>query len=268
MTQKTLQHYLQQVDDAFQNAILPVIRELSSDPVLSPYVSWQEEYFRDNRYRNAHFLKLMDEVLKPGMDVVEVGAAPFHLTWILKHTYQVNIRALDLLPEPAVKFVQKLGLEVLSCDIEREDIPLEDASVDVILFAEVLEHLRWNPLRAFREFHRILRDEGILVLTTPNLYSARRILRYFLGRGVSDGGVIQEFEKVERSGFVGHVSTYCRKDVRDFLEYGGFQPIRWKFQAYQPDKPWWLRLFYRVFPGFRPSMIVIAQKVSPSSRKA
>ena len=47
--------------------------------------------------------------------------------------------------------------------------PLEDASIDLLLSVEMVEHLFDEQLLpTFREFHRVLRPGGTLVVTTPN----------------------------------------------------------------------------------------------------
>ncbi|MFH1057888.1 MAG: methyltransferase domain-containing protein [Pseudomonadota bacterium] len=46
------------------------------------------------------------------------------------------------------------------------DIPIACNSVDAILCTEVLEHIT-DPILAIREFHRILRDDGIIIITSP-----------------------------------------------------------------------------------------------------
>lgn len=51
-----------------------------------------------------------------------------------------------------------------------DDIPLPTQSVDVILLAEVLEHLE-NPERALAEMARLLKANGHMVLTMPFLNS-------------------------------------------------------------------------------------------------
>ncbi len=50
------------------------------------------------------------------------------------------------------------------CDII--DIPVEDKEFDAILCSEVLEHLQ-NPELAIKEFSRIIKDGGTLILTAP-----------------------------------------------------------------------------------------------------
>lgn len=48
-----------------------------------------------------------------------------------------------------------------------ESIPLQSGSVDLVLCRYVVEHLPY-PLGVFREFFRVLRDGGRIVLLTPN----------------------------------------------------------------------------------------------------
>jgi ubiquinone/menaquinone biosynthesis C-methylase UbiE len=58
------------------------------------------------------------------------------------------------------------------CDSERIvgsvlDIPFPDESFDVIISTEVIEHTP-DPKKAVQEMHRVLKKDGILILTVPN----------------------------------------------------------------------------------------------------
>lgn len=50
-----------------------------------------------------------------------------------------------------------------------EDVPFENFSFDIILMAEVLEHLE-NPSSSLQEAYRLLKKNGSLVITMPFLY--------------------------------------------------------------------------------------------------
>lgn len=96
---------------------------------------------------------------------------------------------------PLSKFMQDLGWEVHSADIDRgnfflEDIPFsevnlnrklpyEDGSFDAIVCANGLHRL-FNPGGAISEFYRILKPGGVLYLNVNNYSSFERRLRYFL----------------------------------------------------------------------------------------
>ncbi|MGD0886014.1 MAG: class I SAM-dependent methyltransferase [Thermodesulfovibrionales bacterium] len=58
------------------------------------------------------------------------------------------------------------------CDTQRIvgsvlDIPFEKEYFDVVLSTEVIEHTP-DPKKAIHEMHRVLRREGVLILTVPN----------------------------------------------------------------------------------------------------
>lgn len=60
-----------------------------------------------------------------------------------------------------------------------EDLPYENASFDYVACLEGLEHLE-NYHHTLREFHRILKPGGKLVVSTPNPLNVKSRLRYLL----------------------------------------------------------------------------------------
>jgi ubiquinone/menaquinone biosynthesis C-methylase UbiE len=55
-----------------------------------------------------------------------------------------------------------------SADLSWDRMPWNDASFDIITGWEVIEHLE-NPPHFLREMHRLLKPEGLLILSTPNV---------------------------------------------------------------------------------------------------
>jgi len=53
------------------------------------------------------------------------------------------------------------------------EIPLNVASVDVVIFSHVLEHLD-DPRRAMKEILRVLKPAGILIIIVPTIKGFRR----------------------------------------------------------------------------------------------
>ena len=53
-------------------------------------------------------------------------------------------------------------------DIEKIDLPYNESSFDCILFADVLEHLV-DPLSALLKVHHLLKEDGVVVASIPNV---------------------------------------------------------------------------------------------------
>lgn len=90
--------------------------------------------------------------------------------------------------------IGKAGLDVTGLDIDapgdavdfefrRADLsaalPLPDAAFDGVISVEGIEHLE-RPFEFVRECHRVLRDDGLLIMTTPNISSLRSRWRWLL----------------------------------------------------------------------------------------
>ena len=78
-----------------------------------------------------------------------------------------RVKAYDLFPE----FFDVEGLTCEAADLQKR-LPIEDATADIVLFQEGIEHLP-DQLAALRELNRILKPGGSLILTTPSISHLR-----------------------------------------------------------------------------------------------
>lgn len=85
-----------------------------------------------------------------------------------------NVISLDLFPE----FMKLKGFSARYGDLS-EPLDLEDNSVDYIVCQEGIEHIP-SQMNVLKEFNRILKKDGILIITTPNASHIRaRISDFF-----------------------------------------------------------------------------------------
>ncbi len=70
---------------------------------------------------------------------------------------------------PSVELTRSAGFEAHVADVSKT-LPFSDGEFDVVVFGEVIEHLV-DPDAALVEISRVLKPDGTLVLTTPNLAS-------------------------------------------------------------------------------------------------
>jgi SAM-dependent methyltransferase len=69
----------------------------------------------------------------------------------------------------------------LILDVEKEEIPIPDASIDVVLMMEILEHFGLDPMHALAEANRVLRLGGLIIISTPNASSRDALWRIARG---------------------------------------------------------------------------------------
>ena len=112
-----------------------------------------------------------------GKDLLEFGAgAGFLAGQIAASGYSGTITCADIQPRPDDL---PANIKWMQADLNNP-LPLPDQSFDAIVTTEVIEHLE-NPRFIFREFYRLLRPMGSLVLTTPNQESIRSLAGLLFG---------------------------------------------------------------------------------------
>jgi SAM-dependent methyltransferase len=102
-----------------------------------------------------------------GKTVVDVPAGSGQMSAIMK-SLGARVEAYDLFPDS----FKADGLECRKADLS-EALPIESGAADYILCQEGIEHVP-NQVMMLREFSRVLKDGGTLLITTPN-YSNLRI---------------------------------------------------------------------------------------------
>jgi len=74
------------------------------------------------------------------------------------------------------RFRYRNEIEFKHCDITKE-MPFPDGYFDYVLLMEVVEHLR-NPYVVMPEINRIIKTNGSLVISTPNILNLKSRLRF------------------------------------------------------------------------------------------
>lgn len=91
------------------------------------------------------------------------------------------------------------------CDIV--DMPIEDNTIDAVLCSEVFEHLK-NPVLALKEFSRVIKPGGILLLTAP-FSSMVHMAPYHFASGFSE---FWYYEHMKDYGF----------EIKEIKPYGNY----------------------------------------------
>jgi SAM-dependent methyltransferase len=225
---------------------------------------WFDYYVRNHSPRIAFDLGLVRTWFSQGSVVADFGSSPLLLTAALA-ALDFRVVGVDLDPSRFDRASRAMGLDVVRCDIERERLPFEDNSFDGVVFNEIFEHLRIDPIATFAEIRRVLRPRGRLLLSTPNgaSFSNLRNLLIF-DRGL-DNGVYESFDALRTVGHMGHVREYTLSDVVEFLSSAGFECLRATFRGRYPTN--FGQLAARLVPRLRPHFTVVACKPASGSNQ-
>lgn len=234
-----------------------VIQQIQPD--VSQLDEWFTRYARQHRNRIAFDIGYAQDYLKNGAKVLEIGSVPLLLTGALARM-EFAITGADLAPERFQAGIDRLGLSVVKCNIETEKLPFPDEAFDAVIFNEVFEHLRINPVFTLQEVHRVTRPGGRLLLSTPNLKSLRGIIHYvFRNKAYSCcANMYNEYQKLETIGHMGHVREYTAREIEEFLEQIGFGVDEVVFRG-----PYHTRIekaAAMVFAQLGPFMSIVAKK--------
>jgi SAM-dependent methyltransferase len=112
----------------------------------------------------------------PGRRVLDIGCRYGALT--RAYVEGNDVVGVDV-DRDALAEAAKLGIATVWGDAD-EPLPFEDASFDVVVCGELLEHIR-DPAGLVAEARRVLRPGGTFVGSVPNGYRLKNRLRFLLG---------------------------------------------------------------------------------------
>jgi len=121
------------------------------------------------------------------------------------------------------RFRYKNEVEFKHCDITKE-IPFPAGHFDYVLLLEVVEHLR-NPYTVIPEINRIIKPNGSLIISTPNILNLKSRLR-FLFEGVYEYFREPPLDQLNNPGeiiFNLHIVPYRYHELEYLLSAAGFK---------------------------------------------
>lgn len=131
----------------------------------------------------------------PGATALELGSPPFHITLLLQALREYTLSLAAFPVDGRTELVRELRsaardeAHTFRCrcfDAEHDRFPFDDASFDLVLWCEVIEHLTANPVHALSEIHRVLKPGGALVVSTPNVARTELVAALLRGDNVYD----------------------------------------------------------------------------------
>ena len=150
---------------------------------------------------------------------------------------------IDVVPEQIAK-AKARGIEAIVGNLD-SGLDLPDESVDMVVASHVIEHVA-DTDGLIKEFYRVLKPNGYLVMATPNLAALTNIMFLILGKQptiaeVSDVALVGTWSPRKSSiGRTGpaHRRIFTRGALKGLLRYYGFECEKVVGFGFLPLPPW------------------------------
>lgn len=130
--------------------------------------------------------------------LLELGANPYFMTLLMKKYRNCEIitanyfgsqndgkkNYVDTITNE--KYHEKHEFVYNHFNVEKDIYPFKKNEFDFVLCCEIIEHLTLNPTHMFYEAHRILKPNGCLIITTPNVSRLTNMFNLLGGRNIYD----------------------------------------------------------------------------------
>lgn len=132
---------------------------------------------------------------------------------------------------------------------------------DLVVFAEVLEHLYTAPEIVMHAFREIMSESGILILQTPNAVCLKHRLQFLTGQN--------PFERIRiNRDNPGHYREYTKGELVDSADVAGFELLEHSYVNYYPKRRGFcsltksdvFRLLCRICPSFCYGQIAVFRR--------
>ena len=176
-----------------------------------------------------------------------------------------RILGIDVVPEQIIT-ARARGIEGIIGNLD-SGLNFEDESTDMIIASQVIEHVA-DTDNLIKEFYRVLKPGGYLILGTPNLASLPNILFLILGKQptiveVSDVALVGTWsprkDAVDRTG-PAHRRVFTRGAIKGLLRYYGYECKRIVGFGFLPLPHRLGKIAAALLPGYSWNTIIQARK--------
>ena len=203
--------------------------------------------------------------------ILDVGCGDGNFSILLKEACKAKeVYGIEI-SEEGVESARKKGVKAFQLDIDEDDFPFEEDYFDDIFAGEVIEHL-FDPDHFLDEVYRVLKPQGIFVLSTPNLAAIHNRIALLFGYqpfplGVSARMNIGRIYEPDSDQSLDHVRVLTLRSLKEMLKIHKFKILDVKGScAMLPENMKFKRIVkgidkvFTVFPSLSYRVITEAKK--------
>jgi len=172
-------------------------------------------------------IRRMMEGLEP-KTILDIGSNSSTVDFLKEVFPQAEIHSLNIDKE-ALKETSKKHKDVKTVLCDCHDMKVfKNNYFDLIFSNQVLEHVTY-PEKCLHESYRILKKNGVMILTTPNLASWQNRLLLLFGYHPTNYTVSSEFKNlgfpkfIKKDNLYDHPRVFTVRALKEILEKTGFE---------------------------------------------
>lgn len=168
-----------------------------------------KEEFKIGVFERPRIEKLI-EMIPTNKIILDIGCYDGTISKLIKEKNNVAV-CLDMSLN-ALNMAKKKGLECVLTNAD--NLPFKGNSFDIVVASEIIEHI-FDTGNFLDEINKILKSNGKLILTTPNLALLDNRLRLLLG-------LQPHYCEIELENGAGHIRGFTKKSLKNLIEKHGF----------------------------------------------
>ena len=203
----------------------------------------------------------------PGSRILDIGASPFYFLYRAQaagasKSFGIYFANDEHPLKHSDRIYSKYGpIELRHSNIETDNLPFPDNSLDIVTACEVFEHLEFFPTRLLGELRRVIRPGGLLCITVPNVSSVGNILKLIFQKNI--------YMRYRSDPTGRHKHEYTMAQLKALFEFLRMDIVRSGVLPSPTSNKRWLRPAYRLIaatPGIRsysPAIYVVGRQPQP-----
>lgn len=252
---------------------LNLLLEISENSNDSFYLEGKKENeIGYSKYHFKRFNELLSFIPTSKSKILDIGTTPFTL-YLAKHSPH-EVYTIDY-SDGFRNRCYKEDVVFKQFDISKEGLPFVEDYFDVILFTEIFEHILADPVKTLAKLYKMLRENGLLIMSTPNLGSLLSRMKLLLNKPIL-AYPTWEIRQDSIHGH-GHNRLYVAAELLDYHSKAGFRGIKVKYSSKgecesashygwtasfkeKVLKKFFVRPFSSIVPSFRATIYIFATK--------
>ena len=154
-----------------------------------------KNYLHEDFRRFCYTFSLLPDIHSP-YRVFEIGGNPYYLTALMKKFTKYDVKCSNFFNDNDLSYYwasqtlicgeEETKMEFVNLNIEKNYYCEESQPMDVVCFCEVMEHLIESPVKALLNVNKMLRQDGYLILSTPNVCRIENVAKMVAGTNLYD----------------------------------------------------------------------------------